>query len=224
MPRPLSAEQREPASAARSRRCQNRALFNSAAPFVRHRMASYRGDRCNDRYGTPLRHNRNVTLRRASYACDARPNTLLRSRGRAVGAALSAGVVVVAAVSPASDYLRTGNFPGELQRHAWFSVMTPCSMQALAPLWARDAAELARAGARRAAPRRELAHAGARASSGSRRSGSRPSARTASRPGRRRSARDVVGTLALCAGGVSAALLLPRARRCARWLAPGALA
>lgn len=70
------------------------------------------------------------------------------------GVVLAAGSVALVGGIAAFGAFRTGNLPGELQRHAWLSVATTVLEQALAPLWA--------------------------------------------------------ATLAMCAGGVSAALLQPR--------------
>lgn len=129
-------------------------------------------------------------------------------------AALVGGIVV-------AGFLRTGNFPGELQRHAWISLATTVLAQALVPLW--GATLTSWLAAVRIAPRLDgewrtlaLGIAGLAALWFA------PVGAFCFEAWTPSSARDVAATLALCAGGVSAALLLPR------WafgfLAPGALA
>jgi len=129
-------------------------------------------------------------------------------------AALVGGIVVVGS-------LRTGNFPGELQRHAWLTLATTVLEQALVPLWGATLASWL--AVVRIAPRLDgewrtlaLGIAGLAALWFA------PVGAFCFEAWTPSSARDIAATLALCAGGVSAALLLPR------WafgfLAPGALA
>jgi hypothetical protein len=133
---------------------------------------------------------------------------------------LGAGFVSLVAALASVGYLRTGNFPGELQRHAWFSVMTAVFMQALAPLW--GATLLSWLALVRVAPRLDASwRTLALGIAGLAAVWFAPVGAYCFQIWTPGSARDVVGTLALCAGGVSAALLLPRAAL--RALAPGAL-
>lgn len=152
---------------------------------------------------------------RASYTVRVLAWSLLSALLLVVGfGLLVAGII-------AWGVLRTGNFPGELQRHAWLSLATIVFEQALAPLWLGTLASWL--AVLRIAPRLDaswrtlglgtavlaalwFAPVGAWCFD----------AWTPS------SARDVAATLVLCAGGVSAALLLPRWAW--RWLAPGELA
>jgi hypothetical protein len=134
---------------------------------------------------------------------------------------LTAGFATLVAGIVAWGYWRTGHFPGELQRHAWFSLATTVLAQALVPLWAATLASWL--AVLSIAPRLDrdwrtlgLGIAGLAALWFAPVGAYCFDAWTPS------SARDVAGTLALCAGGVSAALLLPRWAW--RWLAPGALA
>ncbi len=137
------------------------------------------------------------------------------------GVALGIGFVALAALLLGIGYLRTGNFPGEVQRLALLSVMTTVFSQALAPLW--GATLLSWLALVRVSPRLDarwptiaLGIAGLAALWFA------PVGRYCFEVWTPTSARDVLATLALCAGGVSAALLLPRLAL--RALAPGALA
>lgn len=136
-------------------------------------------------------------------------------------AALGVGVATLVAGIVVFGYLRTGNFPGELQRHAWFTLATTVLEQALVPLWAATLASWL--AVVRIAPSLDgswrslaLGIAGLAALWFA------PVGAYCFEAWTPTSGRDVAGTLALCTGGVSAALLLPRWAW--RWLAPGALA
>ncbi|MEX2209177.1 MAG: hypothetical protein WEF50_23415 [Myxococcota bacterium] len=132
-----------------------------------------------------------------------------------VGFALGVAGIVV------SGYLRTGNLPGEMQQHAWLTLATTVLEQALVPLWAATLASwlvLLRIAPRLdgAWPTLALGIAALAALWFA------PVGVYCFEAWTPTSGRDVAATLALCAGGVSAALLLPRwAFGC---LAPGALA
>ena len=136
-------------------------------------------------------------------------------------AALAAGFTALVVGVVAWGYMRTGNFPGELQRHAWFSLTATVLEQALVPLWAATLGSwlaVLRIAPRFDADWRSLA-VGIAGLAGLWFAPVGVYCFEAWTPA---SGRDVVATLLLCAGGVSAALLLPRWAW--RWLAPGALA
>ena len=135
--------------------------------------------------------------------------------------ALAVGFVVGVAGILLLGYLRTGHFPGELQRHAWLTLAVTVLEQALVPLWAATLASwlaLLRIAPGLDGDWRSLAFGIV----GLAALWFAPVGAWCFEAWTPSSGRDVAATLALCAGGVSAALLLPR------WafgfLAPGALA
>jgi len=115
---------------------------------------------------------------------------------------------------------QAGTAPGPLQRQAWLAVATTVLAQALLPLWAATLASwlaLARVVPRMDRGWRTLAPGVALLAS----LWFAPVGAYGFSVWQPTGARDVVGTLVLCAGGVSAALLLPRL---SRHLAPGTFA
>ena len=137
------------------------------------------------------------------------------------GVVLVAGLVAIAAAFIAVGYLRTGNFPGDLQWSAWFTVLRTVLAQALAPLW--GATLVSWLALVRVAPRLDASwHTLAFGVVSVAALWFAPVGAWWFDAWTPTSGRDVLATLALCAGGVSAALLLPRFAL--RALAPGALA
>jgi hypothetical protein len=135
--------------------------------------------------------------------------------------ALVAGLLSLVAGIVAWGALRTGQWPGELQRHAWQLLATTVLVQALLPLWAATLATwllLLRVAPWLDATWRRLASGIAALAA----LWFAPVGAYSFDAWTPTSARDVAATVLLCAGGVSAALLLPRFGF--RPLAPGAFA
>lgn len=158
----------------------------------------------------------------APPALPGRGRWLARALAWALGSGLllTGGFALLVLLVAARLALHADTMPGPLQRHAWLTLTTTLLEQALLPLWAATLASylaLARLAPRLDRAWRTLAPGVAVLAAlwfapvGA----FRFSVWHPTRIG------DVIGTLALCAGGVSAALLLPRL---CRSLAPGTFA
>lgn len=151
-----------------------------------------------------------------------RPHWQARALAWALGSGLllAGGFALLVAALALSLALRAGAAPGPLQRQAWLAVATSVLAQALLPLWAATLASwLALARIAPALDRRWRTVAPGVAALAA--LWFAPVGAFGFSIWQPTGARDVLGTLALCAGGVSAALLLPRL---SRRLAPGCFA
>lgn len=134
---------------------------------------------------------------------------------------LGVGLAALAIALVAWGAAHTGHLPGDVQRQAWLLLARTLFEQALLPLWAATLASwLAIV---RLAPRLDRGwHTLAPGVASIAALWFAPVGAYSFRVWTPVDLRDVLGTLALCAGGVSAALLIPRLAL--RRLAPGVFA